>query len=111
MTESQEAPKEAKAPAKPVVKKYIVPNFGEPTAMGIIKDLKGIEEQIAVLSYLPYKSLINVAKSSKYAFNFIMHRPTRKRILCWKPEKEDETKINNYIMNYINKIAATKTNA
>ncbi|MDR3548915.1 MAG: hypothetical protein P4M11_11745 [Candidatus Pacebacteria bacterium] len=25
-----------------------------------------------------------------------MHRPTRKKILSWKPDKDDETELSNY---------------
>ena len=89
-------------------KKYKVPDVGEPTAMGIIKELQGKEEHVAVLSYLPYKSLINVSKSSKYAFNLIMDRATRKEIQCWKPEPSEQLKINEYINKAINKIAVSK---
>ncbi len=114
-----EAPKEApKVEAKPeekkpeeakAVKKYNPPQFGDSKYEGIIPGVKGINEQIAILSYLPYKWLIHVAKSSRFAYNMIMHRPTRKKILSWKPDKDDETKLSNYINNAINKIAATKT--
>eukprot|EP00826_Nyctotherus_ovalis_P016359 TRINITY_DN1472_c0_g1_i12.p1 TRINITY_DN1472_c0_g1~~TRINITY_DN1472_c0_g1_i12.p1 ORF type:complete len:100 (-),score=29.17 TRINITY_DN1472_c0_g1_i12:159-458(-) len=90
------------------VKKYKVPEVGDPEATGIISDLRGKEEHVAVLSYLPYKSLINVCKSSKYAFQLIMDRATRKEIQCWKPEPSEETKINEYINKAINRIAVSK---
>ena len=99
-------PEVKKEVKKKIEKKYKVPDLGETSAKCIFKDLEGMEEQIAVLSYLPYKSLINVAKTSKFAFQFIMDRPTRKLILSWKPAKEDDTKIANYINDYINKKAA-----
>ena len=89
-------------------KKYNVPEFGDTSATGIIKDLQGKEEHVAVLSYLPYKSLVNVCKSSKYAFQLIMNRPTRKEILNWNPEPGDQAKINEYINKAINRIAVGK---
>ena len=102
-----EAPK-SEAKKDPVKKLYNPPNFGDSAQNGIIKGLSGSNEQIAVLSYLNYVDLINVAKSSKYAYNLIMPRKTRMRILCWKPSKEDETKMQNLVMGYINKKAAEK---
>lgn len=89
-------------------KRYKVPDVGEAAATGIIKDLKGKEEHVAVLSYLPYKSLVNVCKSSKYAFQLIMDRATRKEILNWKPELSEQSKINEYINKAINRIAVSK---
>jgi len=103
---------EAKAEAKPAIKKkYNPPVVGEPKMAGIMEGLTGANEQVAILSYLPYRPLVNVTKSSRYAYKFIMERPTRKRILCWKPDKDEETKLGNYINGVIQKMAAAKAAA
>ena len=82
---------------KPLKKNLYNPlNFGPASATGIMDGLYGDNPQIAVLSYLPYRDLVNVAQMSRSAYNFIIPRETRRKILCWKPSKEDETKMHNY---------------
>ena len=98
-------PEVKKAP----MKKYIVPDVGQSKEEGIMEGLRGASQEITILSFLPYKDLITVAKSCKYGYNFVMKRNVRKRILTWKPSKEDETKLQNYIGNAISHIASTKS--
>jgi len=81
-----------------------IPKVGEPTAKSIFPGLAGVNEQIAILSHLHYKDLVKVVKTCRQAYCFIMDETVRRRILHWKPEKEEETKINNYILSLIQAI-------
>ena len=107
--EEDKKTEEKKVPAKEEDKKtedalIRTPKVGEPTSKSIFTGLTGVNEHVAILSFLHYRDLIKVAKSSRYAFNFIMDAQARKRILGWKPDKEEETRINNYILSLIQAI-------
>lgn len=83
---------------------YKIPKVDDAKADSSLPGLHGVNEQITILSYLHYKDLIKVAKTSRFAFKFVMDQDTRKGILNWKPEKEEETRINNYILSLIQAI-------
>ena len=85
---------------------YKVPQTGEATTDRIFADLKGVNEQVAVLSYLQYGDLIRLAKTGRAAFQFIMDRPTRIKIMSWKPDEAMQAKKDNYIANLIRAIVA-----
>ncbi len=81
-----------------------MPKVGEPANTQIFPGLSGVSEPIVILSFLHYQDLIKLAKTSRAAYNFVMDMQARKRILHWKPDKEEETRINNYILNLIQAI-------
>ena len=81
-----------------------MPKVGEPTTDSIFPGLSGVNQHVAILSFLHYKDLIKVLKTCRYGFHFIMDESVRRRILHWKPEKEEETRINNYILSLIQAI-------
>ena len=81
-----------------------LPKTGDATTNTIFQGLTGVNEHVAILSYLHWKDLIKVAKTCRMAFQFIIDEDTRKRILSWKPDKDEETRINNYILSLIQAI-------
>ncbi len=81
-----------------------IPKIGEPTTNSIFPGLVGVNEHASILSFLSYKDLIKVTKTCRQGFNFIMDETLRRRILHWKPDKEEETRINNYILSLIQAI-------
>eukprot|EP00831_Metopus_contortus_P033062 TRINITY_DN2655_c0_g1_i6.p1 TRINITY_DN2655_c0_g1~~TRINITY_DN2655_c0_g1_i6.p1 ORF type:complete len:101 (-),score=19.63 TRINITY_DN2655_c0_g1_i6:60-362(-) len=83
---------------------YQCPKTGEPKADTVFPGLTGVNEQIAILSFLDYKDLVKIAKVNRFAFQFVMEETARKRIQHWKPSKEEETRINNYILSLIQAI-------
>jgi hypothetical protein len=81
-----------------------IPKIGAPTTSGIFPGLSGVNEHISILSFLHYKDLIKILKTCRQGYSFIMDEAVRRRILGWKPEKEEETRINNYILSLIQAI-------
>lgn len=80
---------------------YKIPKVEEPKSSNVFPGLQGVNEQITIMSFLHYKDIIKIAKTSRAGFKFVMDQDSRKGILCWKPEKEEETRINNYILSLI----------
>lgn len=100
--EAKQAPTtEAKEDKKGESEYYKVPKIDEPKSATPLPGLRGVNEHITIFSYLHYKDLIKLAKTSRAAFKFIMDQDQRKGILHWKPDKDEETKINNYILSLI----------
>jgi len=104
MEKKEEVPAAKEEQKKPEADYEKVPKIGEPTTGSIFPGLSGVNEQVAVLSCLHYKDLIKVAKTCRQGFSFIMDESVRRRVLHWKPEKEEETRINNYILSLIQAI-------
>nr|ABR27259.1 hypothetical protein [Metopus es] len=98
---------EKKAEEKKEVAKYQQPNFGKADPTGLLEEIRGYP-LIKVLSYLPYKELITVAKSCKYAFSLFEKKEDKKKIMCWKPSKEEKAKIKKYIDTQIDELAKKK---
>ena len=91
--------KKEAAPAK-----FGPPKVGPPKNDYIFKGLKGVNEQIAILSCLHYKDMIPIIKSSRYAFNFVMDQEVTKRIGC-HVDREDESKVQAWVMKQISILA------
>ena len=101
--------KKAEEVKKEVVKppQYQQPNFGKADPTGLLEEIRGYP-LIKVLSYLPYKELITVAKSCKYAYSLFEKKEDKKKIMCWKPSKEEKAKIKKYIDSQIDELAKKK---
>ena len=80
------------------------PKVAEGSSGSVFPGLTGVNQQVAILSFLHYKDVIKMIKTSRDAYHFIMEEGVRRRILSWKPEKEEETRINNYILSLIQAI-------
>ena len=99
--------KEVSAPPKEEEKKTEgekIPKIGEPKESSVFPGLSGVNQHVAILSFLHYRDLIKVVKTSRQAFHFIMDEETRRRVLNWKPERDEETRVNNYILSLIQAI-------
>ena len=84
--------------------KFGPPKVEAPKSDFIFAGLKGVNEQIAILSCLHYKDMIKVIKSSRCAYTFIMDEAVTKRIGC-HVDKEDEAKIQTWVMKQISILA------
>ncbi len=90
---------------------YKVPTIEAPTTDRIFADLKGVNEQVAVLSYLPCGDLIRLAKTGRAGFQFISDTKTRKKIMCWKPDDAMANRLNSYLTNIVRMISALNPKA
>ena len=73
------------------------PIIGAPMTDCVIEGVNTSSETITILSYLGYRPLVTVTMSSRFAFNFIMDKANRKKILCWNPSDIESSRLSSYV--------------
>ena len=78
-----------------------LPKIDPPHIPHLFPQTSNIATLTNILSFLEIPDLINVTKVNRYAYHFIIDTNTRKRILSWELPREEESRVNNYILSML----------
>ena len=78
------------------------PKISDSASATLFPDLRSRDSLVNILSFLELQDLVAMVKLNKFAYHFICNEKNREQILSWDLPKEEESRINNYILSMLN---------